>query len=181
MAISLMAALLIVVASNNEQANTIATTQTDAIEVIKPIHDYDLEFQQQAQTAAEEQMSYHSKESHVRWAAIRINPLEIISGDFLTPGSMPERLTLTPFPDAKYEAVMVDYQIMENLGAAIWVGQLQGHIDGQVEITIVRGFDGLGFEIRIFNSQRPMRITGTDIDNAYIAIQGKPYPPQRMN
>ena len=91
-----------------------STSQQAPQEIIKSVYDYDLEFRQRTEEAAERKVSEYDPNGYVRWRAVRIEPKTILRYSHLKSGAMPESIKLSLFPDKTYIAKETEYTIFEH-------------------------------------------------------------------
>lgn len=146
-------------------------------EIVKSVHDNDLEFRTAAESAAEQKVSMFSPESVSRWRPVRLDPESILNGDLLEPGSMPNTIKISPFPDTTYVVSETKYTIRKHTGSISWTGKISGIENGTVEIHARGSVNSPTFSIKIFDPPRFFSITPTETDDAYLAIEGNPHQP----
>ena len=140
-------------------------------ELIHSISEYEIEYQTRAESVANELMQHWPKESYVRWRPVRIEPGEVLKGDFLKSGAMPTSLRLSPFPDIELFVHQTGYAAFEHINQALWDGAVLDSDDSSVRITIVGVVEGIGFVIDVWNSPNKYHIFATDSLDVYVAVE----------
>jgi hypothetical protein len=151
----------------------------DAVQYGQSIYNFDLDYQQKAQLAAEAYLAPWGADAVLRWRPLHVDPNAILLAGYMQPNAMPEKLTFSPFEDMVFEAVRTDYQIHGHIESANWKGRLIGAHIGRVELAIVGGESNPSFVLKILSGSDDQlmvySIVPTFESDVYVAIEGNPY------
>jgi len=173
--------------STGEEPESLAGTSEEscnrecnrAVEFAQSIYNFDLDYQQRAQAAAEAYVAPWGTDAVLRWRPLYVDPKSILLTSHLQPGAMPERLVISPFDDLIFEAVRTEYLIFEKIESAQWHGKLVGAHSGRVSLGIVGGETNPGFVLKIIvgPDEQPMvySIIPTMESDVYVAVEGNPH------
>jgi len=146
-------------------------------EIVRSIYDYDLDYREAAQQAADSHIALFSSDSVTRYRPVRLEPSNFLTGSYLDEGSVATSFSISPFPDTTFTVVATKYTIREYTESASWEGAIVGSDDGRVLIKIIGGVDDPGFIIKITNGPQVISIVPTLTTDAYIALEGNPHRP----
>jgi len=151
----------------------------DAVQYGQSIYNFDLDYQQRAQLAAEAYVTPMGSDAVLRWRPLYVDPKSILQTSYLQPDAMPERLVISPFDDLIFEAVRTEYEVFGAIESAQWQGKLVGSYSGNVTIGIVSGEPNPEFVLKIIvgPDEHPMiySIIPTFESDVYLAIEGNPH------
>jgi len=143
-------------------------------ELVGSIYSREIGYRAKATKAAEDMMQHFHPDSYLRWEPISIEPIDILTGDFLVDGTMPSSISVSPFADVSVVADQERYLIMEASNSAIWSGKIRGSENGRVEISIV-DVDGPVFTVRFRNYSSAISLLQSETPNFYVAIEANPH------
>jgi hypothetical protein len=144
-------------------------------EIIRSIYDYDLDFQQTAQAAAERVIEPFNPDSFSRWRPVRLETASFLTGSYLEDGSIKKTFQISPFPETIFTVVEKSYKIYGVQEQVTWEGSIVGTDNGTVHLAIVGGVDNPGFMFKIRNGPQIISVSPTDTSSAYVAIEANPH------
>jgi len=144
-------------------------------EIIRSIYDYDLDFQQIAQAAAERVIEPFNPDSFSRWRPVRLETASFLTGSYLADGSIKKTFQISPFPESIFTVVEKSYKIYGVQEQVSWEGSIVGTDNGTVHLAIVGGVDNPGFMFTIRNGPQIISVSPTETTNAYVAIEANPH------
>lgn len=151
----------------------------DAVQYGQSIYNFDLDYRQRAQLAAEAYLAPWGADAVSRWRPLHVDPKSILLTSYMKPDAMPERIVISPFDDLIFEAVRTEYEVFEAIESAQWQGKLVGSHSGNVTIAIVSGEPNPDFVLKIIvgPDEHPMvySIVPTFESDVYVAIEGNPH------
>jgi len=152
-------------------------TNSQPPEILKSIYEFDRDYQETAQRAAENYVALFWPGSVVRWRPVRLETEAFLSGSYLDDGAITTSFKISPFPDTVFTVVEDKYTIMKGAESLFWEGSIVGSDYGRVEITIVGGTETPGFIIRIIDGSKIFSIAPTETPDVYVALEGNPHQP----
>ncbi len=144
-------------------------------EAIGSIYDLGLEYSTAAVVAAQDHMDLYERDSYLRYEPVAISTESILQANYTDDRAVPDSLRISPFSDVSVIADRIDYQVMEHIQSALWVGSIRGHRRGTVEIAIVRGDSIPAFVVSFVNYPSAIRIVPTESGETYVAIEDNPH------
>ena len=163
---------------NPKSGDEVVATVADR-ELVGSIYDYDLDYQQTAQTAADDYVSNIPAELIVRSRPVRVDMKVLIEGDINDLDAIADRLVVKPFQDTAFEVVRTNYAVYDDIDQAIWEGVLVGANVGRAEISIVDEAASRSLIMRIFvddyDPPTIYSVSPTLDPTVYVAIEANPH------
>lgn len=168
-------------APESEDPVSVSNATSKGPEIVRSIYDFDRDFTDAAQQAAEQYIAVIPHTYISRWKAISLDVESFLSGSYLEDGAIARKFILTPFPDKSFVVTESTVSVMEDVESVVWRGILDGTQGGRVEITIVGGIDNPYISMKIFEDNELYSIVPTEVPGAYVAIKGNQHELNKMH
>ena len=159
-----------------DRENTALESSDDGpTELFESIYDRGREYANRAQAASDDTISHFDQDSIARWRPVFLDVNALIDGEYLSEGSVPDTVRISPFPDISYVAIKTNYVISPNNSGAIWSGSIVGSENGTVQITVVGDESDPALVIRIYDYPRSFDIFQSSSPDVYMVLEGNPH------